>query len=300
MIPGLTRARPAPLSALVCIETRKARVEFPIFDAKSRSLKHTFVGVVGGPIAQNTSRVVVIEALRAITLSLRVDDRVWLVGHNSAGKSTLLRLLSGILGAVARFLLAAGLVVWVGVRPALDLAAIPGLLAALAIVVAACEFRHRVVAARKGCRASPRAWGAARCRDAARVASCSVVRIRQHRNTLLILRATQLLESPERSLTAATSLAILIYAGHNMIAAVASLIAGRWYDHAGPRLVFATGAVAYVLGYGLFAIGGHLPWLIALAFAAARAGIGLAESTPVGGGLPSSSGSIARQRFRGA
>ncbi len=33
--------------------------------------------------------------------------------------------------------------------------------------------------------------------------------------TLLILRATQLLTSPQRSLAAATSLAILIYAGHN-------------------------------------------------------------------------------------
>ncbi|EUA34140.1 major facilitator superfamily MFS_1 [Mycobacterium xenopi 3993] len=51
--------------------------------------------------------------------------------------------------------------------------------------------------------------------------------------TLLILRATQLLTSPHRSLTAATSLAILIYAGHNVIATVASLTAGRWYDRTG-------------------------------------------------------------------
>lgn len=51
--------------------------------------------------------------------------------------------------------------------------------------------------------------------------------------TLLILRAAQLFASPVRSLTAATSLAILVYACHNIAAALASLMAGRWFDRAG-------------------------------------------------------------------
>src|ERR671923_678789 len=80
---------------MVSIDVWNASVDFPIFDAKSRSLKKAVLGKAGGKIGTD-SKVPIIEALHDINLSLRHGDRVALVGHNGAGKSTLLRLMSGI------------------------------------------------------------------------------------------------------------------------------------------------------------------------------------------------------------
>ena len=89
-------ARDEARSDRVGIDCVDAGVDFPIFDAKTRSLKKAVLGSAGGAIGQTSSKLVVVEALREINLSLREGARVGLVGHNGAGKSTLLRLLSGI------------------------------------------------------------------------------------------------------------------------------------------------------------------------------------------------------------
>ena len=80
---------------MVSIDIDRAAVDFPIFDAKTRSLKKAVLGRAGGKIGTE-SKVPIIEALHDITVSLRQGDRVALVGHNGAGKSTLLRLMAGI------------------------------------------------------------------------------------------------------------------------------------------------------------------------------------------------------------
>jgi ABC-2 type transport system ATP-binding protein len=85
----------AARSTEVSIALSRASVDFPVFDARSRSLKKTVLGVVGGNIG-GENKVPIIEALRDIDLNLEHGARVGLVGHNGAGKSTLLRLLSGI------------------------------------------------------------------------------------------------------------------------------------------------------------------------------------------------------------
>jgi ABC-2 type transport system ATP-binding protein len=78
---------------VIGIRTRDAGVDFPIFDARSRSLKKRVLA--GGRIG-TASSVPVVHALREITVTVDAGERVALVGHNGAGKSTLLRMLAGI------------------------------------------------------------------------------------------------------------------------------------------------------------------------------------------------------------
>jgi MFS family permease len=164
--------------------------------------------------------------------------------------------------------------------PALYLAAVPGLFAVVAIMLAAREARTRVraradrpVARRRLDLGASRQSGMIRA-----LLPVAAFELGNVATTLLILRATELLVASGRSVTSATSLAILIYAGHNVAATVAALLGGRWLDRAGPRFVFATGVAVYVLAYTGFATPLHAPALLLAAFALAGVGIGLAET----------------------
>lgn len=180
------------------------------------------------------------------------------------------------LGAVVGPLLAAALVVWLGIRPAMYLAAIPGLFAAIAITVAAREARgHGTAAAR---RARLELEGLRRAGLLRPLLPVAMFELGNVATTLLILRATQLLHTSGRSLAAATSLAILVYAAHNAVAALVAIASGHWIDRAGARVVFATGALCYLLAYAGFALSLHAWPALLGAFALAGSGIGLAET----------------------
>jgi MFS family permease len=182
------------------------------------------------------------------------------------------------LGAVVGPLLAALLVATVGIRTSFFFALIPGALAALAITVAAARAQHMITVVQVRERARLELGGLRRAGLFRPLLPVALFELGNITTTLLILRATQLLDHGGRSATAAASLAILLYAGHNATAAIVALIGGTWIDRWGPRPVFAAGAAAYVLAYGGFAFPIHHWRLLAGCFCLAGAGIGLAET----------------------
>ncbi len=72
-------------------------VDFPVYNAASHSLKNRLLSsVTGGAIDREHDGFVVVRGLQDITLRISPGERVGLVGHNGAGKTTMLRVLSGI------------------------------------------------------------------------------------------------------------------------------------------------------------------------------------------------------------
>jgi ABC-type polysaccharide/polyol phosphate transport system ATPase subunit len=83
------------------IELTDVVVDFPIYDGRSRSLRHRILGLGSGRIGASAGHDVVVHALRKISLSLADGDRLGLIGRNGAGKSTLLRVMAGIYEPIA-------------------------------------------------------------------------------------------------------------------------------------------------------------------------------------------------------
>ena len=182
------------------------------------------------------------------------------------------------LGAVFGPLLALGLVAAVGVRWAIGLSVIPGLLAAGAIVYA---IRHTP-------RSSPRDRVPLRIlvRPVLRgqlgrlLAAVAAFEAGNVAATLLILRATEQL-TPAHGLTTATSLALLLYTGYNLAATVASLPAGRAADRIGqhgPLWILTAGVGLFLLAYTGLAVNTTNLVALAVPFIAAGLAIGCVET----------------------
>jgi MFS family permease len=216
-----------------------------------------------------------------------------LAGRDAYGRAFGVERAGDNTGAIIGPLVAAALVAVVGVRHAIVLAMVPGVLAAAAITLAARQAARTIT--HPGARRTltlnltelhhaglPRV-----------LAPVALFELGNLATTLLILRATDLLHTGDghghaRGLTAATSLAILLYAAHNAAATLAAL-GGDLADRLGARLVFGCDAAVYVAGYVIFAVGPHAWPAVLAAFLLCGVGIGFgetAESTVVARGLP--------------
>jgi MFS family permease len=178
-------------------------------------------------------------------------------------------------GAIVGPLLALGLIAVVGVREAILLSVIPGLLAALAIFIAVRSAqrleRHErpplririrpVLHGRLG-----RLLGAVTSFELGNVAA-----------TLLILRATDLL-TPDRGHDSAVRLAVLLYAVYNAAAMVISVPAGHVTDRRGATSVLVVGAFGALAAFVGFALAGTSLALLAALFALAGTGKGAVET----------------------
>jgi MFS family permease len=163
-------------------------------------------------------------------------------------------------GAILGPLLAAVLIVAVGYRWLFAISAVPGLLAAAAVLLLVREV-PRVVRAAEPAVAPMR--NLLRERGPFRRLSLGVglYGLGNFSATLLILRVTQLLHAHGRSNTRAAAVAVLLYAAHNAANAVAAYPAGVVADRIGRRAVLIVG----VLLFGAACVG--------FAFGSARIGV---------------------------
>ena len=78
------------------LELENVCLEIPVLSTETRSLKSSLIrSVTGGRLSRRPGGAVV-SALQDISVTIRQGGRVALIGHNGAGKSSFLRLVSGI------------------------------------------------------------------------------------------------------------------------------------------------------------------------------------------------------------
>jgi len=226
-------------------------------------------------------QVAILRALAWVSRGLRSPARDMvltdLAAREKTGRAFGVERAGDNLGAIVGPLLASVLVGVLGVRWTILIAFVPGVLAAVAITVAVREARGHLRSAEAKARISL-SLGRLRREGLARIlAPVACFELGNLATTLLILRATDLLTATGWTAAAAASGAILMYAGHNAMAAGASLLAGHLSDRRSPRLTFALGSAFYVAAYTLFAIGTGL-FGVVTGFLLAGIGIGLAET----------------------
>ena len=82
-------------------------VQYPIYNNRNMSLRNQLLRIgTGGRIESEAGHVQLVTALRNVSFTINHGDSVGLIGHNGAGKSTMLRTMAGVYtpaeGAITR------------------------------------------------------------------------------------------------------------------------------------------------------------------------------------------------------
>ncbi len=183
------------------------------------------------------------------------------------------------LGAVGGPLLALALVASVGVRTAILASGVFGLAAAGSIIYAIRHIERPADRERRPLRIEIRPL--LRGRLGRLWVPIGAFELGNLATTLLILRATDLL-TPTVGLESATRTALLLYAGHNVAAAVVAIPGGKAADRLGYRPVLTVGFMFALAAYLLFAATGPVTSTLVIAFILAGVAIGLVETAENG------------------
>src|SRR3989338_4220414 len=79
---------------MAIIKLENVSLEYPIYGTSSRSIKSSLLSAATGGILKSKDKTLNVEALKNLSFQLADGDRLGIVGHNGAGKSSLLRLLA--------------------------------------------------------------------------------------------------------------------------------------------------------------------------------------------------------------
>lgn len=84
-------------------------VKYPVYNSRSKSLRNHLVRLsTGGRVEQEAGSVQLVTALSDVSFEIHQGERVGLLGHNGAGKSTMLRTIAGVYTPVSGTVVTSG------------------------------------------------------------------------------------------------------------------------------------------------------------------------------------------------